>query len=42
MRITFRLAVAFLMAVGAWACSGSGYGSGTSGSVTPTGPSNSG
>jgi plastocyanin len=38
MRNVFRLCVIFGMSAGAWACSGSGYGSGTNGSVAPSPP----
>src|SRR5580765_7951260 len=42
MRILSRLGVILGVSAGAWSCSASGYGSGTSGSVTPAGPSGDG
>jgi plastocyanin len=42
MRTVFKLGVVFLAGIGVWACSGSGYGGGTSGSVTPSSPSDPG
>ena len=38
MRTVFKLGVVFLAGISAWACSNSGYGGPTSGSVAPSGP----